>query len=65
MMMMMMMIIIIIILDVRPLNREGSQYQGECPIMSTNSDSLLNKLTHSIVEDWINLGKMKLNEPVR
>ena len=52
------------ILDVlHPVNREGS-YQGETKcIPTTSSDSLFN--THSTVEDWRNLGKMKLNEPGR
>ena len=49
------------------LNHEGS-YQGETklnvflwPTISKNSDSLRN--THCSVEDWIQLGEMKLNEP--
>ena len=33
------------------------------PTTSTHYDSLLN--THSTVEDWRNLRKMKLNEPER
>ena len=33
------------------------------PTTSKNSDSLLN--THSIVEDFLKFGKMKLNEPGR
>ena len=51
--------------DLRPVNREGS-YQGETksiPITSIHFDSLLN--THSTVEGWRNVGKMKLNQPGR
>ena len=50
----------------RPVSREGS-YQGETKCIPTNSnnyDSLLNN-THSTVDDWRNLDKMKLNEPGR
>ena len=41
----------------------AKSYLGETkciPNTSTNSDSLLN--TQSTVEDWRNVGKMKLNE---
>ena len=47
------------------VNRERSD-QGETqhiPNTNKNFDSLRN--THSIIEDWRNLGKMKLNEPTR
>ena len=52
----------------RPVNREGS-YEGETkciPTTRAHSDSQLS--THSgisTVEDWRNVGKMKLNEPGR
>ena len=58
--------IYIYILDVlRPARREVL-HQGETTCISatrTNSDSPLKFNTHSPVENWINLEKIKLNEP--
>ena len=51
--------------DLRLVIREGS-YQGErkcIPTASTKCNSHFN--THSAVEDWRNLEKMKLNGPGR